>query len=54
VERLSMDVVKAEICCMINLKKSCLEFAEWIKNQQSILVAASADKKYTFKKKSPQ
>jgi hypothetical protein len=56
--RLSMEVVKAEICCRIHFKKSCLEFAEWIKNQQSILVAASlaasADRKYIFKKKISQ
>jgi hypothetical protein len=49
-----MDVAKAEICCSINFKKSWLEFAEWSKNQRSILVAASADKKYTFKKKNPK
>jgi hypothetical protein len=30
--RLSMDVVKAEICCSINLKKSFLDFAEWVKS----------------------
>jgi hypothetical protein len=50
--RLSMNVVKAEICCRVNLKKSCSEFAEWVKKQRSTLEAASSDIKYLFKQKS--
>jgi hypothetical protein len=35
--RLSMNVVKAHSCCKVNFKKSCSEFAEWVKKQRSTL-----------------
>jgi hypothetical protein len=47
--RLSMNVVKAHSCCKVNFKKSCSEFAEWVKKQRSTLEAASSDKKYLIK-----
>jgi hypothetical protein len=47
--RMSINLVKAEICTRFNFSLSCYEFHEYVKNNSELLSAAKSDKKYKFR-----
>ena len=49
--RLSITLIKAEICIKNNFKFKCSEFKEFIKNNTKCLISAKSNKKYNNKHK---
>ena len=48
--RLSVDLIKAEICTKVNYSMSCTEFYNVVSNNQSLILAAKSNQKYNFRK----
>ena len=49
--KLSNDLVKAELCIKLNYSMNCTEFVNHVKTDQKLLDCAKSDNKYTFKHK---
>ena len=49
--RMSINLVKAEICTRFNFSMSCYEFHDYVKNNEQLLNAAKSEKKYKYNHK---
>lgn len=45
---LEIDTIKSEICVKVNFSVSCIEFANFVKNESRLLSAAKSSRKYKF------
>lgn len=45
---LEIDTIKSEICVKVNFSMSCIEFANFVKNESRLLSAAKSSRKYKF------
>ena len=46
--RINVHLIKAEICIKNNFRYSCIEFKQFIQNQQNVLKLAKSTEKYDF------
>lgn len=49
--RMSVELVKAELQIRLNFKNTCLEFKVFIEGQKQLLQAAKSDEKYKWRKR---